>query len=259
MLGLIQSWLAIGLLVVLAVGGLAAVAGMVFFGIAMLNKAEGVSRAMARAEREGVRWVVLVFGGIAAIICAAGVPFGIWATAHLAVWNNSVPGQAQARSGHWEQRAEPASDWAGQPAYVERVEKARGDGFGSTVEPRIAVRCTAGSGMSVVIAPGDARFGGAVTLAVVADGTADKGQALPASSVSTHRLELAADGTLALADPRSVFELLASAGTATDLWAAPASTARGGQVYRFDTDWSAERLAAYRDCDAALAAAFGGR
>ncbi|WP_419924505.1 hypothetical protein [Candidatus Poriferisocius sp.] len=113
--------------------------------------------------------------------------------------------------------------------------------------------------MSVVIAPGDARFGGAVTLAVIADDTAGNGQALPASSVSTHRLNLAADGTLALADLRSAFELLASAGTDTDMWLAPASTTRGGQVYRFDTDWAAERLAGYRDCDAALAAAFRGR
>ncbi|WP_419924506.1 hypothetical protein [Candidatus Poriferisocius sp.] len=118
MLALIPSWLAIGLLVVLAVGGLAAVAGLLFASFAMFSKADGIPRAVARGERQGDRWAVtvLVSGALAALVCACVAPVGIWVAARTAVWDKSVLGQAQARSGHWEQRVEPASDWAGQPA-----------------------------------------------------------------------------------------------------------------------------------------------
>lgn len=248
---LVPSWLAIGLLVVLPVGGIAAIAALVLLGPIMIKK----------SIDSDARWAgpLLSVGAILVCLCVIGVVIGTWVVAHFAVWDNSVPGQAQARSGHWEQRTALVNEWAGLPAYTERVEKARGDGIRSTAEPRIAVRCGSDEGMSVHIFPGDASFGGAVTLAVVADGTADSGQSLPAGSVSTHGLSTAADGTLALAQPQAAFNLLTSAGADTDLWAAPASTVRGGKVWRFDTDWAAERLASYRDCDEALAAALGGR
>ena len=248
-LGLIPAWLSIWLLIVLPVVGIVLI-------IALLMAVQAMTK---RVSYSGSLWanLLLVSSSIFIGLFVLGIGMGTWAVAHFVVWNNSVPGQAQARSGHWEQRSAAASEWAGQPAYAESVEDARSAGRRSTAKPRIAVRCTDGEGLSVRIFPDGAGFGGYVTLAVVADGTEEYGQSLLADSVSTHELDLGADGTLVLADPHTAFGLLASAGTDTDLWAAPASTVRGGKVWQFDADWAAERLATYRDCDEALAAALG--
>ena len=191
---LLSSWQAFLLLAALSAAGLLVGASLAAAAVALVGRGAKASVAAARSDNAPARgWLnrLLAPAGVLAMLASVGVLAGVWPLAHSAVWDNSVPGRAAARSGHWEQRVEEARGWAGRPAYAERVEKARSDGARSTAEPRIAVRCSAGEGLSVLVAPGDARFGAVAALAVVGDArpVGPAGRSRPARlSRGRHRL-----------------------------------------------------------------------